>query len=164
MVPSHQTLIDMHTNMQRHAHVWGRAAWPTCACLGANTQMQNALSQSVMMLLLLSFRCERMLALPRPPVCPDLREHPRLLWMLMYLWFPLICWWQELWRCVCVGCVFMLMHVAVCFCEFVRENMCVCVFVLHEQCWFQDSWILKVGHCTVFSCYILWCMPSSRNH
>lgn len=50
-------------------------------------------------------RCKRVLALPGPPVCPDLREHPGLLRVLVHLRFPLIQRWQELRRCVSV-CLF----------------------------------------------------------
>lgn len=55
----------------------------------------------------LSCRCKRVLALPGPPVCPDLREHPGLLRVLVHLRFPLIQRRQELRRCVSV-CLFSL--------------------------------------------------------
>lgn len=117
------------------AHAWLRARTCTHGCKLTNTKCTHL---SMMMMLPLSFRYKRVLELPRPSVCPDLWEHPRLLWVLLYLWFPLIWWWQELWRCVCVnvclyGCVCislcMLTHVTVDFCAFVHKNMCSCVFI-----------------------------------
>lgn len=117
------------------AHAWLRARTCTHGCKLTNAKCTHL---SMMMMLPLSFRYKRVLELPRPSVCPDLWEHPRLLWVLLYLWFPLIWWWQELWRCVCVnvclyGCVrislCMLTHVTVDFCAFVHKNMCSCVFI-----------------------------------
>lgn len=117
------------------AHAWLRARTCTHGCKLTNAKCTHL---SMMMMLPLSFRYKRVLELPRPFVCPDLWEHPRLLWVLLYLWFPLIWWWQELWRCVCVnvclyGCVCislcMLTHVTVDFCAFVHKNMCSCVFI-----------------------------------
>lgn len=147
MVPSHRTLVNMHASTHRHVCICAGQQNCTClvACVRARTcthgcKLTNTKCThlSMMMMLPLSFRYKRVLELPRPSVCPDLWEHPRLLWVLLYLWFPLIWWWQELWRCVCVnvclyGCVCislcMLTHVTVDFCAFVHKNMCSCVFI-----------------------------------
>lgn len=72
LVPSHDTLIDMHTNMHRHAHVHSRVqAWlHMCTCT-RGCKHTNAIHtyRGMMTLLLLLLRYKRVLALPKPFVC-----------------------------------------------------------------------------------------------
>ena len=117
------------------------------------------------MILLLPLRCKRVLALPGTPVCPDLREHPGLLRMLVHLWLPLIRRWQELWRCVlmsaCMGvgeCVHPRVHVGACGRMFLWtcawKHACVCLLLHRGLCvWTRFhglSWCLKAGHCAAY--------------
>lgn len=107
------------TCTQVHTHTRTGPRSCTCSTAHVHTPQKHFHAYSVKsrMTLLLPLRYKRVLALPRTSVCPDLREHPRLLPMLLYCWLPLVRGWQELWRCSCV-------YVCIRGCESVCATMC----------------------------------------
>lgn len=115
-----------------------------------------------------------MLALLGPPVCPDVWEHPRLLRVLVHLWFSLIQRWQELWRCVCVwvcACmgvsvfnhVYMSVQAAVCFWELGAASICFSITLMYAWTiqipWTRgyQSWpMYGISRRMAYYCFILY--------